>query len=382
METKKNIISTKMIIFFFLIFNYNLSIGQSLQKLPESEYITFLNKAASLIKANYEKIDTWQGEFNIKEENYYYGEQCQSFDINSNDPAAHSKAIERSITLSQEFAIDVKNNKLYCSKSMPKYKFKALDLNKDILLDRLYSPITSIVTSDEYLSFMPNLSYGYGGKKVNEKRVGKKAFRWPLERAKNEQWGDVRDPRKYFSEGNKMIWEELESLSNYLANPPSDIPEGKDPKISIMREGTKIYIKALFYRSETCKGCDPNIDIVNINMILDSSARYNLIHREVLSRKNEVLQTMDIVYENTDGVFVPKTIDYITFRSSDLKKSFNSKISFVKSILNVPINKEMFTYKKLGLKNGEIFVDKIARKEYKYEDANLVLIGDINDSPK
>jgi len=377
MDTKKNLILRAMVTLFLLMFTYSVNFAQSLQPMPESDYVEFLNKAAALMKANYEKINTWQGEFSIEEDNYYYGEQCRSFDIDANDPASRSDSIRRSISIVQEFATDVKNNKLYCSKSMPKYKFKALDLDRDIILDRLYSPTVSIVTPYEYLSFKPNFNYGYGGKKVNGKWSGSQAFRWPKEKAKNEQWSDIRDPRKYFSEGHRMIWEVLEALRNHIANPSPDIPEGKAPKISIMTEGTKTYIKTRFYRSEDCNGCNPNLEFVNINMILDSSVEYNLIHREALNTNNEILQTLDITYESIDGICVPKTVHYVTLRSSDLKKSFDSKITFMKSILNVPIHEETFTYKNLGLKEGEVFRDEIQKKEYKYQNANLIFVSDL-----
>lgn len=382
MDTMKNLIWRAMVTLFFLMFTYNVSFGQSLKPVPESEYVEFLDRAAAIMKANYEKINTWQGEFSIEENNYYYGEQCRSFNIDANDPAARSDAICRSISELQEFATDVKNNKLYCSKSMPKYKFKALDLDRDIVLNQLYSPTVSIVTSDEYLSFMPNLNYGYGGKKINGKWAGRQAFRWPKERAKNEQWSDVRDPRKYFSEGHRMIWEDLEALRNHIANPSPDIPEGKAPQISIMTEGTKTYIKTRFYRSEDCNGCNPNLEFVNINMILDSSMEYNLIHREALNTNNEILQTLDITYESIDGICVPKTVHYVTFRSSDLKKSFDSKITFTKSILNVPIPAETFKYKNLGLKEGDVFKDEIQKKKYKYQNANLIFVSDLPVSEK
>ncbi len=379
MDTKKNLIPRAMVTLVFLMFTYSVSFGQSLQPVPESEYVGFLDRAAVLMKANYEKINTWQGEFSIQEDNYYYGEQCRSFNIDANDPAARSDALRRNISILQEFAIDIKNNKLYCSKSMPKYKFKALDLDRDIVLERRYTPMVSIVTSDAYLSFMPNLNYGYGGKKVNGKWSGKKAFRLPVEKTKNEQWGDVRDPRKYFSEGHKMIWEDLEVLRNHIANPSPDIPEGKVPRISIMTEGTKTYIKTRFYRSEDCKGCNPRLEFVNINIILDSSVEYNLVHREALDTNNEILQTLDITYESIDGICVPKIVHYVTFRSSDRKKSFDSKITFTKSILNVPIPEETFTCKNLGLEDGDMFEDKVEGKEYKYENANLVLISEPNN---
>ena len=109
---------------------------------------------------------------------------------------------------------------------------------------------------------------------------------------------------------------------------------------------------------------------------------YNLIPREALNTNTEILQTLDITYESIDGICVPKTVHYVTFRSSDLKKSFDSKITFTKSILNVPIPAETFKYKNLGLKEGDVFKDEIQKKKYKYQNANLIFVSDLPVSEK
>ena len=379
MDIKENLIWRAIITLFFLMFINSVSFGQSLKLIPESEYVEFLDRAAASMKANYDKIDTWQGEFSIEEDNYFYGEQCTWLNIDANDPASRSEAIRSRIYSLGKFETDVKNNKLYYSESKPEPKYKALDLQRDFTLKEMFSPIISIVTPDGYLSFKPNFNYGYGGKKVNEKWSGRQAFRLPLEKTKNEQWSDIRDPRKYFSEGHKMFWEDLEVLSNLIANPAPDIPEGKAPRIGIFTEGTKTYIKTRFYRSEDCNSCDPNLEFVNINLILDNSIGYNAIRREALSKNNEILNTLDIAYENIDGIFIPKSVHFVISRSSDFKKSFDSKITFTKSILNAPIPEETFTHKNLGLKEGEVFRDEIQKKRYKYEDASLVFVSDVLD---
>jgi len=73
-------------------------------------------------------------------------------------------------------------------------------------------------------------------------------------------------------------------------------------------------------------------------------------------------------------VYVPKTIHYMIFLSSDGKIRFDSQITFTKSVLNAPIPTETFEYTNLGLKDGDIFLDEILDKEYRYEAATKKLI--------
>ena len=47
-------------------------------------------------------------------------------------------------------------------------------------------------------------------------------------------------------------------------------------------------------------------------------------------------------------------------------------ITFKNHLVNDPIPEETFTYKNLGLKDGDKFIDKIKNKEYKYKAGKLV----------
>jgi len=269
----------------------------------------------------------------------------------------------------------MQNNRLYTALVLPTVKFKALDLDRDVVVNTRYSPIISIVTSDEYLSYESNHTYGYDPDTVIDgKWVGRKAFRLPVEKVKGEQWGHVRDPRRYFFVGDRAVWEELYALRNFITNPSTDIPEGKAPQISIateeMGDHTKTHIKAGFYGSADCANCEN--EFVYIIMTLDSSVGLNLSRREVTDKTGKTLQTFDITYEKISHVYVPKTIHYITFSFPERKKQFDSWITFTKSILNNPIPAEMFTYKNLGLKDGDKFIDKVLDKEYTYKEGKLI----------
>ena len=59
----------------------------------------------------------------------------------------------------------------------------------------------------------------------------------------------------------------------------------------------------------------------------------------------------------------------------------NGEMSYERECLfnNIKINhvipEETFTYKNLGLKDGDKFVDKIQNKEYIYQDEELIIMG-------
>jgi hypothetical protein len=83
-------------------------------------------------------------------------------------------------------------------------------------------------------------------------------------------------------------------------------------------------------------------------------------------------------YQKVNGVYVPirdteDTYDY----SRDFSLRSHEEDVFKNVRINDSIPAETFTYKNLGLKDGDEFIDRIASKEYKYQDANLVLIADL-----
>jgi len=377
---KATIIGEMLTILFSLSILYDISYGNSgtITQMPESKYAEFLDTATALIKANYEKISTWQGELSVQEDDYLYGGKWGDLlHIDPNDPVFYSNSIRRSVSALEKFAVDVHNNKLYTEWGMSNVKSKALDLDRDFVKEGKYSPAISIVTSDEYLSYEPNIRYGYETI-INGKVAGRAAVRQPAEKARKNQWAHVRDPRRYFlADNKKAVWEELQALRNHITNPSPDIPAGKSPQISIttedMGDHTKTHIKAGFHGSPDCTNCENAF--VYIIITLDSSVELNMVRREVTDKEGKTLQTYDIIYEKIGNIYVPKNIHFVIFSNPDLKIHFDSWITFTKSILNKPIPSETFNYKNLGLNDSDRFIDKILNKEYTYKGGELVEVA-------
>jgi len=366
------VISTMLTASFLLLIFHSISYGSNElnPSMEESEYVEFLDTAATLTKANYESIVNWQGEIRIQEDNYYYGEQCRHLPIAEGVQGAGSNCIRRRVTGFEEFVIDMNNNKLY-TELVPTVKYRALDLNQDIVVNERYSPIKSIVTSDEYLSYEPLYMHAFdtlkNGKKFREHT--KAAFRMPVEKAKGEQWGNVRDPRKYFSQGARTTSENLYAIRSVVTNDVNSAI-GSHFDISITEEKASDRTKYTI-QNRIRSLIKKDIDII---MTLDSSVGFNLTSRKVVDSSGKTLQTLNFAYEEIKGVYLPKSIHFVIF-SPFQQKLFDSRITFTKSILNVwneSIPTETFTYKNLGLQNGDKFIDKIQDKEYTYQDGNLI----------
>jgi len=359
---------------FYLAIQFNTSYGTeaSIQEVAPSEYVSLLEGAAALIKSNYEAIATWQGELIVQEDDYYYGDKCRRIPILPGEPAAASKSIRRSVTGLVNFALDTYNDKLY-TEFIPTVEYKALDLNRDVAVNEKYSRIISIVTPEEYLSYQVDHVYAYRRENVlNGKVQGRAAFRLPLEKAKGQQWGHIRDPRRYFFESNRTMWDFLYTLRDTVAG-KTDIPKDKAPQISMAREDlgdshAKLHVKGGFHASPNCPSYD--LEFLNITITLDSRVGLNMVRREVMDRSGRTLQTLDINYEEIGHVYLPKTVHFVIFTGE--QKLFDSRITFSKSIINELIPEETFTYRNLGLKDGEQLCDKTRDLDYLYQNGELL----------
>ncbi len=118
------------------------------------------------------------------------------------------------------------------------------------------------------------------------------------------------------------------------------------------------------------------------NLVCSSEAGFNVVSFSITDEKKRVVEDKELEYGLFDGVYLPKVINQHQFKE-DGKLENEKRYTFNKDQkVNKPLSEETFTYKNLALKNGDQFIDKIADKEYKYQDANLVFIADINATSK
>jgi len=104
-----------------------------------------------------------------------------------------------------------------------------------------------------------------------------------------------------------------------------------------------------------------------------SEKDFNMTLEETTNQDGKLLVRITRDYELIDNVHLPSKVLERHFGEDG--KITHEKVSiFKKSKINRSIPAETFTYKNLGLKDGDKFVDKTLNKEFTYQKGNLIAI--------
>ena len=372
-----NVLNKKLIIVFSTVFccfaapcnavDWN---SGSLKQIPETEFLGLFDVFAIQTKANYEKIRTWQGKLVIEEYNYLYGDFVKMLNIAKDDPAINSSCIRRRVTYTASFTIDVVKNKLYVESPKPNVVFRALDIDKEVTVDGIYSPAKVIVTPEKYMHYEPGFTYGTLQTSISYGISGKAAFLDPPEKAKVDEGAQVRDPRRYFRQAPRMkTWDTLKRIRDFISEHGNPLVAGH-PHYKIEKkdiDGRSLYkLTGRFFISPNDKS-----KVMQSIMVLDGAVGYNLTHSELIDTNGKTSGTLDLTYEKIDDVFIPKTAHRKGFNSKQ-QPLFDSRITITNSVLNKLIPPETFTIENLGLENGVRFIDNIKSIEYIYQNGKLI----------
>ncbi len=195
------------------------------KEVPVPSNVSTLKMLANQCKANYESIKTWQGTCDVEmQERLSEKFVAGTFQNSVNRVRPLSK---RSIFTSQ-FAIDFASNSIYRLKKTSKTIF-ADDNGKEVKMLGV-RPVdeSTIITSEHYLHMIPNQIWP--GFKVlpdfPQARYKRAAFRDPTQEANGQNFGDLIDPRDFFTFGGGDITfgRTLEGYVHRLqSNGPSDL---------------------------------------------------------------------------------------------------------------------------------------------------------------
>ena len=103
-----------------------------------------------------------------------------------------------------------------------------------------------------------------------------------------------------------------------------------------------------------------------------SDAGYNMICSQLTRANGEPMHSRTLEYQSVQGIYIPSKVLYESFDPEDGSLQYRN-IQIYKNVrLNHAIPAEMFTYKNLGLEDGDDFEDRILGKKYVYKQGELV----------
>jgi len=326
-----------------------------------------LTMISSRIKSNYDKIKTWQGETNFTIDRIYEGAAAErKFNTQTDGTGKTPNTVIRHIEGRREFAVDLEKDFLYANviRENPAY-YTDFETGRDLGTKSAPSQKVSILTPEYYINWGP---YEMRDGVVMSRRVVKQA------RQKGSTCTNlsspVSDPRECFMVG-QPIWETFPPLLQYINEHGKYGIDGYSLKVEERTIGNLTE-----YRIQRPGKVSPERYLF-VTMVFSSKKGFNIVSYEVTDPKSGLFHTKkNWGYDLLDGVYLPsRTTEQIFDRKSgDL--SYEETYTYNNLKVNQPIPAETFTYKNLGLQNGDKFIDKILDKEYTYQDGELIPAGE------
>jgi hypothetical protein len=343
--------------------------GEAFQVVETEKIPGILRSISKQTKENFEKIHTWQGELDCSR--YYVlkgGIAKETFetstDANGSCPDEVAEITESIIV----FKCDLNKGLLYVKRSREApSRYINPATNKDLGTKSLPSSESEIITNEYQYIAQPS-AYNRNDEVARRKAI-KTKIDGPLYKGRQPNYL----PR-YVFDIDDQVWERYPEYAKIFEE------KGEYVFFGLAMKAEKRTLSGdLQYRIH-----EPFLmNAFNIRGWLintySEKAGYNIIDSERITADGKLMWRKRTEYQKVNGVYVPIRDTEDTY---DYNRDFSLKIHeegvFKDIFINDAISEEIFTYKNLGLKNGDKFIDKIAGKEYKYQDANLVFVSDVN----
>jgi hypothetical protein len=330
-----------------------------------------LTMISTQIKSNYDKIKTWQGEADAITDSIHEGAKAERIlRERTNGTGEISKVVKERFESRHQFAVDVEKDFLYSSlyrETPPAYTDLENGRNLGTKSPRPW--YTIVIIAPEYsISSMPH-TYDRGNSIASREAV--KETRQKGSKCTSGM-PPASDPRGTFTTAGGKVWESFPRILQYINEHGKYSFDGHDLKVE---ESTSENVTR--YRIEVPAKINTE-KYYFLTKVFSSEAEFNMTLYEVANEDGRILYEWKWDYDLIDGVYLPKVTSQRNFTREGGKLDYEERYIFKNQKVNKPIPAETFTYKNLGLKDGDKFVDKVEGKEYKYQDANLVFVADVN----
>ncbi|MBA7648323.1 hypothetical protein ES703_56109 [subsurface metagenome] len=367
---KKGIMSNKIRICAIILLTSYSAIGAEMgefnpvepNRIPET-----LTMISNRIQSNYDQIKTWQGKEEVIEDYIYEGAKAERLFKTKTDglgeiPSQIRKHTETIIEFSLDAEKGFKYANYYPIKPLQYADLKSL---RDLGAKGIAGRRRNIVTPEYQIDCTGDtMRDGI----VMSRRAVKQA------RPKNNlacagNLDPVYDPRISFKAFGNQIWQLFPMLVELIKKRGKYSVDEYDLKVEERKSGDITEYRIIL----PSKGGSPeSYQYFFSRMVFSSDKGFNIISYQHTVQNGILLRNRTWNYDFVDGVHVPKIMTQQDFNWPNGTLRHERIVTFKNQKVNKPISAETFTYKNLGLKNGDKFIDKILYKEYTYQDEKLI----------
>jgi len=371
-SSKKQLISIFTIITVFVLSGQTIAHTIEFKNVDPNEIPEQLATMSSVVKANYDKIKSWEGKILYECMIFYRGKSAADIlkNVSGAEEANEPNELARKSEGTHEFKFDVKNNRMfiYYTSTRP---VEYIDLSTQLTYTDLSSDQWAIKTNDYQMICYPDRL------KKDGTILHKKAIKYSAEPqpfwSSNPPitkpgapyqpvvWGS--DPRGFFQVGTP-VWVLLSQLSETLRlYRQGDI----DSVFNVMLEKST---EGKMYRVKIANPCENQWYTI---FVLDGTKGFNPINIENKYPNGVTLSEISTEFFEIQSVFLPKTSRLVRYEGDSSLKEI-STVTLSDMQINMSLPENTFTINNLGLQDGDNFVDKTANKEYTYQGGELVEI--------
>jgi hypothetical protein len=382
MNTTK--LNRALIILFMLSIFTSLCIAGDNQQcnwvaVDQNSFAEILTMIDSRVEENYDRIKTWQGKVNMTFKNVSTGEDVNRlYEEMLVDKPLPNEIIDN-VELKKEFAVDVNKGLLYES-TYPDAQQYIIDsqTNRNLKLNELVhiGGGSKILTPDYHINCRELKNRDgivVGHKAIKRKRpAGKLTCQSNLPPV-----FDPRDTIRIFGDIKEETFAPLGgTFAKYLnffdKNPSIDGYPTITVEECVLGDIKKYGITLIVLEKD---GDGKTVHLFD-KLVCSSEVGFNVVSYSYADASGKILRQKTFEYNLFNDVYLPVQKNEVNFDYQTGNLKTQRSVTFFNEKVNEPISEDVFTYKNLGLQKGDRFIDKIAGKEYRYQDTNLVPIAD------
>ena len=375
-----NKLSWALIILFVLSILTSLCIAGNNQQcnwvaVNQESFAEILTMIDSRVEENYDRIKTWRGKVNMVFRNAYKGEQVKRlYEQMLVDKPLPNEIIDH-VDLEREFAVDVNKGLLYES-TYPDAQRHIIDTqtNENLKLNELVhmGSGSKILTPDYHISCKKLRNRDgivVGRKAIKQKRpAGRRTCQTNL-----PPIFDPRDTIRIFGDIKEETFAPLGgTFAKYLnffdKNPLLDGHPTITVEECVLGDIKKYRITLIVLEKD---GDGKTVHLFD-KLVCSSEVGFNVVSYSYADASGKILKEKTFEYDLFNGVYLPVQKIDLSFDYSTGNLKTQRTVTFFNEKVNEPISEDVFTYKNLGLKNGDKFIDEILDREFTYQDGELI----------